>query len=145
MAFPLPVSHAVAYLGGGELSPSLRPGRPAALPVAQGVTEVTLDEPDGGRRTLPVRDGLARIEGLELPGRYTVRERGVGSSEARMFAVNVADELESAIAPRPHQSVQAPSNVKTAEIPTPFESWPALLALGLAALTIEWWRGGRRA
>jgi len=144
IGFPLLVSNAVAQLGGGALSPSLPPGRPAILPVAPGVAEVTLDEPDGSRRALPLKDGLARIEGLELPGRYTVRERGSGAGEARMFAVNVADEVESQIAPRPRPAVEAPSAVRTAEIPTPFEPWPLLIGFGLLALSVEWWRAGRR-
>jgi hypothetical protein len=105
---------------------------------------VTLEEPDGGRRSLPVRDGLVRIDGVEVPGRYTLRERGAGAGEPRAFAVNVADEAESAIAPRQRPAVAAQNQIRTAEIPTPFEVWPALVALGLVALSVEWWRAGRR-
>ena len=101
--------------------------------------------PDGTARPLPVQAASVRLVGLELPGRYTVRERGEGAAEARVFSINVADEAESDVTPRQWPAVQA--NAPRSEQPslTPMEYWPALLGLGLLIFGAEWWRFGRRA
>jgi Ca-activated chloride channel homolog len=144
LAFPLLVSNAVAFLSGGELTPSLEPGRSASLPVAPGVRQVRLETPDGNARTLPVQGASVRLEQLEQPGRYTVREQGDAAGQARVFSVNVADEAESDITPRPRPALQA--TVQRPEQPslTPTDLWPALLALGLVVFSAEWWRYGRQ-
>ena len=143
LAFPLLVSNAVAFLSGGELTPSLPPGRSATLPVGPGVREVRLEGPEG-TRTLSVEGSSVRLERLEAPGRYTVRERGDGAGEARTFSINVADEAESDLTPRPRATVEAAT--RRAEQPSlsRIDYWPALLALGLVVFSAEWWRFGRR-
>jgi len=145
IAFPLLVANAVAFLGGGDLAPSLLPGRVATLPVAPGVTQVTLETPSGERRRLPIEQGSVRLDDVEQPGRYTVRESGSGAGEPRIFAVNVADEVESAIAPRERPSISAPSAQAGSGTVTPFEIWPYLVLGALLLLTLEWWRSSRNA
>lgn len=144
LAFPLLVSNAVAFLGGGELTPSLPPGRRATLPIAPGVRDVRLDLPDGSNRTLPVEGASVRLDQLELPGRYTVRERGDGAGEARVFSVNVANEAESDLAPREWPTLAGPQRPRQQASVTPLEIWPMMLALGFVILGAEWWRFGRR-
>ena len=144
LAFPLLISNAVAFLSGGELTPSLAPGRSVTLPVAPGVREVRLEAPDGSVRTLPAEGASVRLERIELPGRYTVRERGDAGGEPRSFSVNVADEAESDLTPRPRPPIQAAAPGREERSLTRAEYWPALLALGLVLLGAEWWRFGRR-
>jgi Ca-activated chloride channel family protein len=144
LAFPLILSNAVAFLGGGETAPYLAPGRIADVPVTPGVREVRLERPDGPASTLAVRGSSVTIQGLEQPGRYAIRELGAGAGEARVFSINVANEAESDIAPRQRAAVAGPPPPVERASTSPFEIWPALLALGLVVLGAEWWRFGRR-
>jgi hypothetical protein len=145
IAFPLLVANAVSFLGGGDLTPSLVPGRVASLPVAPGVTQVTLETPTGERRRLPIEQGSIRLDDVELPGRYVVRETGAGAGDPRLFAVNIADEVESAIAPRQREAVSAPTAPGSGAGVTPLEIWPYLVLGALLVLILEWWRSSRHA
>jgi Ca-activated chloride channel family protein len=144
IAFPLLVANAVSFLGGGDLSPSLLPGRNVNLPVAPGISSLTLETPDGQQRRLTPEQGSVRLEETELPGRYTIRETGAGAGEPRIFAVNVADDAESAITPRPHEAVTVAPKSGDGNVTTPFEIWPFLVGGTLLLLVFEWWRFGRR-
>jgi hypothetical protein len=144
IAFPLLVANAVSFLGGGDLAPSLVPGRTVSLPVAPGVTGLTLETPDGEQRRLTQEQGSVRLEEIELPGRYVIRETGTAAGEPRIFAVNVADDAESSIAPRPREAVTVPPKPGDDQIVTPLEIWPFLVGGALLLLVFEWWRFGRR-
>lgn len=144
IAFPLLVANAISFLGGGDLTPSLIPGRTATLPIPPGVTGVTLEQPDGQEKRLNPEQGAVRLEEIELPGRYVIRETGVGAGEPRIFAVNVADEGESAIAPKQRAAVTVPPKPGDDAIATPLEIWPFLVSGALLLLVFEWWRFGRR-
>jgi hypothetical protein len=144
IAFPLLVANAVSFLGGGELSPSLVPGHPVNLPVGPGITSVNLEQPDGDSRNLTPEQGSVRLDEIEMPGRYTIREVGAGAGDPRIFAVNVADGAESSIAPRPHDAVSVPPTPGSEKIVTPYEIWPFLVGGALLFLVFEWWRFGRR-
>jgi hypothetical protein len=144
IAFPLLVANAISFLGGGDLAPSLVPGRTVTLPVAPGIGQVTLETPDGQPRRLRPEQGSVRFDEVELPGRYVIREVGAGVGEPRVFAVNVADEAESSIAPRPRPPVTVPSPGGDGTVVRPLEIWPYLVAGALLLLVFEWWRFGRR-
>jgi hypothetical protein len=144
IAFPLLVANAISYLGGGDLSPSLPPGRSVTLPVAPGITDVTLETPDGQQRKLKPAQGSVQLDEIELPGRYVIRETGAGSGEPRIFAVNMTDDAESAITPRPRQAVPVPTSPGDGTTTTPLEIWPYLVMGALLLLALEWWRFGRR-
>ncbi|MCC7369735.1 MAG: BatA and WFA domain-containing protein [Chloroflexi bacterium] len=144
IAFPLLVANAVSYLGGGDLSPSLPPGRSVSLPVAPGITEVTLESPSGQQTRLKPEQGSVRLDEIELPGRYTIRETGLGAGEPRIFAVNMADDAESSITPRARQAAPAPPRPGDGTTTTPLEIWPYLVMGALLLLVLEWWRFGRR-
>jgi hypothetical protein len=144
IAFPLLVANAVSFLGGGDLSPSLEPGRTVTLPVAPGVTQVSLEIPDGQVRRLQPEQGSIRLEEVELPGRYVIRETGAASGEPRIFSVNMADDTESAIAPKARDAVTVPAAPGDDKIVTPLEIWPYLVVGALLLLVLEWWRFGRR-
>lgn len=144
IAFPLLVANAISFLGGGDLAPSLTPGRTVSLPIAPGVTGITLETPDGDQRKLTPEQGSVRLEEIELPGRYVIRETGAAAGEPRIFAVNVADDAESSIAPRPRQAVTVPPKSGDDQIVTPLELWPFLVGGALLLLVFEWWRFGRR-
>ena len=94
----------LALRGGGEV-------RPAAAGVVQGdaVPEGGQVEglgargrPDrlvalaGEQRRLPADQGSVRLDEIEVPGRYVIREVGSGAGEPRIFAVNVTDEVSVA-------------------------------------------------
>jgi Ca-activated chloride channel family protein len=144
IAFPLLVANAISFLGGGDLAPSLVPGRTVTLPVPPGVTSVLLETPEGEQRRLTPEQGSVRLEEIELPGRYALREAGVGAGEPRVFAVNVADDAESSIAPHPRQAVTVPPTPGDDQLVTPLEFWPFLVGGALLLLVFEWWRFGLR-
>lgn len=144
IAFPLLVANAISFLGGGDLAPSLVPGRTVNLPVPPNVTGVTLETPDGQQRRLTPEQGSVRLEEIELPGRYVIRETGPGAGEPRIFAVNMTDDVESAISPRPREAVTVPPRPGDGQIVTPLEIWPFLVGGALLLLVFEWWRFGRR-
>ena len=144
IAFPLLVANAISFLGGGDLAPSLLPGRTVSLPVAPNITSVSLELPDGQEKRLTIEGGAVRLEEIELPGRYVIREAGVGAGEPRIFAVNMADDVESSIAPRQRPAVSAPPKPGDGQIVTPLEIWPFLVGAALLFLVFEWWRFGRR-
>jgi hypothetical protein len=144
IAFPLLVANAISFLGGGDLAPSLVPGRTVTLPVPPGVTSVLLETPEGEQRRLTPEQGSVRLEEIELPGRYALREAGVGAGEPRVFAVNVADDAESSIAPHPRQAVTVPPTPGDDQLVTSLEFWPFLVGGALLLLFFEWWRFGLR-
>ena len=144
LAFPLLVSNAVAFLGSGELAPSLPPGRSAILPVAAGVREVQLESPDGSFRQLKLQGESAEVERPETPGRYAIRERGASAGQVRFFSINVASESESELTPRLWPPVQPGPREPERQSVSPLTLWPWLLGLGLLILSVEWWRFGRR-
>ncbi|MCC6175021.1 MAG: BatA and WFA domain-containing protein [Chloroflexi bacterium] len=144
IAFPLLVANAISFLGGGDLSPSLPPGKSVTLPTRPGVREVLLDLLGGEKRRLPVENGNVRLDGLDQPGRYVVREQGSGAGDPRVFSINLTDEVESAIAPHARPPIAAVVKTGEDDILTPLEVWPYLVGLGLLLLTLEWWRFGRR-
>jgi hypothetical protein len=144
LAFPLIVSNAVAFLGGGDTVPYLEPGRIADVPITPGVREVRLERPDGSASLLPVGGSSVVLQGLEQPGRYALREQGTGAGEPRVFSINVANEAESDIAPRQRAAASGPPPPADRASTSPLEIWFPLLALGLVVLGAEWWRFGRR-
>ena len=75
---------------------------------APGISAIDLEQPDGEHRSLKPEQGSVRLDEIEMPGRYVIRETGSGAGDPRIFAVNVADDTESAIAPRPHDAVTVP-------------------------------------
>jgi hypothetical protein len=145
IAFPLLVANAISFLGGGDLTPSLAPGRVATLPEPPGVSLVTLETPSGEQRRLPIEQGSVRLDDAELPGRYIVRETGPAAGEPRIFAVNIADEVESAIAPKQRPAIPAPPTTSGDASVTPLQIWPYLVLGALVLLILEWWRSGRHA
>jgi Ca-activated chloride channel family protein len=144
IAFPLLVSNAVSFLTGGELGPSLDPGVSTTVPVGLDVRDVQLEGPDRTVRQLPVEAGAVVLDRLDLPGRYTLRERGGSAREPRVFSINVADEAESAIAPRQLAAASSATRIQEQLSVTATELWPLLLMLGLVVFGAEWWRFGRR-
>ncbi|MFN8637700.1 MAG: BatA and WFA domain-containing protein [Chloroflexota bacterium] len=144
IAFPLLVANAISFLGGGDLAPSLIPGRTVTLPVGPGISSISLEMPNGEQKRLTPEQGSVRLEEIELPGRYVIRESGVGAGEPRIFAVNMTDDVESSIAPKQRPAVTVPPKPGSESILTPLEIWPYLLTGVLLLLVFEWWRFGRR-
>jgi hypothetical protein len=144
IAFPLLVANAISFLGGGDLAPSLIPGRTVNLPVGPGISSVSLETPNGEQRNLKPEQGSVRLDEVELPGRYVIREAGSGAGDPRIFAVNVTDDAESSIAPRPRDPVTVAPKPGSDQIVTPFEIWPFLVGGTLLLLVFEWWQFGRR-
>lgn len=148
LAFPLLVANAVSYVAGGELTPSLAPGRAVSLPVTPGIREVRLDSPGGAPRSLSVEGSSVTLERLELPGQYTVREgssasRGEVGDVGRVFSVNVVNEAESNPRARSWPPVEVAMPRSEQPSLTSLELWPYLLGLGLLLLGAEWARFGR--
>ena len=76
IAFPLLVANAVSFLGGGDLAPSLLArAAPVNLPVARASRGQPGDAVWRATRLTP-EQGCVRLEDVELPGRYMIREAG---------------------------------------------------------------------
>ncbi|MGI8589304.1 MAG: BatA domain-containing protein [Chloroflexia bacterium] len=148
VAFPILMSNLVGWLAPGsslELPPRLTVGSALALhplPEADRVTVTTPAGPDMPSRqvSLPAGNGVSFGDTAEL-GLYrvdqTAKGKPVGATE--YFAVNLLDRAEADIAPRASLELQGHAIAGTKGAAGPEEIAPALLALAMLLLLLEWW------
>jgi hypothetical protein len=120
-------------------------GRVLEVPVSSAATSATVTLPGGATRTVPVKDGRAVLLGLDK-GFYKLATPGQAESEATMFAANLADPDESAIAPVAELRVNG-AEARPAEgfqIGVRRELWIYLLAAVLVVTAVEWLTYHRR-
>lgn len=101
--------------------------------------------PDGAERRVPVKDGRAVFLGQQA-GFYTLTTGKQGAEETTMFAANLSDPVESAIAPADELEVgETPAGeVAGFEIGVRREIWVYLLAAVLLVVALEWLTYHRR-
>jgi hypothetical protein len=139
-AFPLLMANLVEWLDplAGVAAP--RPGAPVSLPPGSQVRT-----PD--QRTLTVGEAGVFAD-TETPGLYEVSG---GPRAGLLFAVNLTDEAESAVAPQPHpelarQALPEAAAAEPIQVPRQELWWP-LTGLALALLGGEWllycWKRGQ--
>ncbi|MCS6800791.1 MAG: VWA domain-containing protein [Chloroflexota bacterium] len=132
VAFPALIANAVDWLLSAPAE-SVEPGTAVRLPSG---LQGDLVGPDGRRQ--PAAD-LALTDATERAGLYQLRR--LGADPLALFAVNVASESESDIAPR-QVSVEPP--LPSAALPVGrlseegIEFWPYLVAGVLFLLLVEW-------
>jgi len=145
-SFPVFVLNVLQYLGGtteASTLASVRPGRPVMLRLETPANELTVVAPNGRRETIKRgRQDAFYFAETDLVGSYEVRD---GDGVVQRFAVNLFDERESEIDPRPEfraggQDVQRTETASVARK----EGWKLLLLLALAVLLIEWYIYNRR-
>ncbi|MBM4439139.1 MAG: VWA domain-containing protein [Candidatus Rokubacteria bacterium] len=142
VAFPLILSNGLRWLhpaGLDQASLQLAAGSPILLPVAHGVSAVTVTTPAGRSVKAQVTRGVASFTETDEVGVYTLASpRG----EMRV-AVNLTDADESNLAPRPLPAAAAPPAEAAAPIPIQRELWPLFVAIAVALLILEallYWR-----
>lgn len=147
-SFPVFAMNVLRYLGGvartGDM-PSVKPGQPIILRTESLADRVTVQRPDG-RRTEILRQGTNQfvITDTDQLGVYRVFE-GRGAKPTRQFAVNLFDNRESDLKPRPtielgHEEVAGVGGLE----PARKELWRWLLGAGLVVLAFEWYVYNRR-
>lgn len=124
---------------------SFKTGEVWHIPAASAAEVATLEMPDGSKRSLPIKDGRAIFLGQQA-GFYKVSTGAAGAEETHMFAANLSNAAESAIAPVPELSVDGrPAGpVSEFKIGVRREIWVYLLAVVLAITAIEWLTYHRR-
>lgn len=159
VGFPLFVSNAVRWLRPtlGDLGMAqVRAGQTGAFPLPKGAVEAAVVGPSGGRRIVEVVDGALRLPPLGETGIYSYQVRGreadgsLGrwTAETR-FAVNLADEAASHLAPRGRlpvgpEELGVLGTYQTPPGPVRQELWHWALAVALAAMLLETWLEWRR-
>jgi uncharacterized membrane protein len=142
VAFPLILSNGLRWLhpaGLDQASLQLSAGQPILLPVAHGVTAVTVTTPGGRSVKGQITRGVASFTETDQVGIYTVAS---GRGEMRV-AVNLTDVEESNLVPRPLPASAPPSPEASAPIPIQRELWPLFVAIAVALLLLEgllYWR-----
>lgn len=124
---------------------SFRTGEVWRIPAPSSAHIAKLERPDGTERVVPVKDGRAIFLGQQA-GFYKLRTGAEGAEEESMFAANLSDPLESAIAPVPELKVgdQTAGEVGGFAVGVRREIWLWLL-LGVVAISaIEWLTYHRR-
>lgn len=145
VAFPMLVANTMAYLDTDSTDPIVQPGRTVTIPLAPDAREITLETPDGSRRTLRPGSDVVRIDTGDQVGRYVVRQRlANGDVVTRAFFVQLFGESETDTTPRDHSAWAPPQPLP--ELPTrPGPSlWQPFVALGALLLGAEWWLFARR-
>lgn len=147
------VPNALEWLGasGDALAlAGLQPGATAAIRIPGSASNVRLLHPDGHEESISMREpGQFNYGPILRVGIYTVSWDEAGQSErpTRRFAVNLLNPAESVIVPAENLTfaneavsgaqLVAGSNARSA-------LWPALLAVALLLLVLEWWVYQRR-
>lgn len=124
---------------------SFKTGEVWHIPAASSADTATLEMPDGSKRGVPVKDGRAVFLG-QLAGFYKLSTGAPGAEETHMFAANLSDPAESAIAPVQELKVgsRAAGQVGEFKIGVRRELWVYLLAAVLVVTAIEWLTYHRR-
>lgn len=127
---------------------SFRTGTVWSIPASSASESATLELPDGSKRSVPIKDGRAVFLGQEA-GFYKISTGATppgGAEDVTMFAANLADPQESAIAPRAKLSVdgRAAGEVGEFKIGVRREMWVYLLLAVLLVTTLEWLTFHRR-
>ncbi|HYE91555.1 MAG TPA: VWA domain-containing protein, partial [Terriglobales bacterium] len=142
VAFPLILSNGLRWLhpaGLDQASLQLSAGSPILLPVAHGVSTVTVTTPAGRSVKAQVTRGVASFTETDEVGVYTLASpRG----EMRV-AVNLTDADESNLAPRPLPAAAARPAEAAAPVPIQRDLWPLFVAIAVALLILEallYWR-----
>jgi uncharacterized membrane protein len=142
VAFPLILSNSLRWLhpaGIDQSSLQLAAGQPILLPVAHGVSSVTVSTPSGRSVKAPITRGVVSFTETDEVGIYTLT-----SAKGQMrVAVNLADAEESNLAPRPLPGDDRPSPEAAAPIPVQRELWQVFVALAVLLLLMEallYWR-----
>ncbi|HEV8643254.1 MAG TPA: VWA domain-containing protein [Methylomirabilota bacterium] len=136
VAFPLILSNGLRWLhpaGLDQSSLQLAVGQPILLPVAHGVSEVTVTTPGGRRVKAHVTRGVVSFTETDEVGVYTL---GTARGEMRV-AVNLADAEESNIAPRPLPAASGRDPEAATPIPIQRELWQLFVLIAVILLVIE--------
>jgi Ca-activated chloride channel homolog len=127
---------------------SFRTGTVWSIPASSAADTATLELPDGTKRSVPIKDGRAVFLGQEA-GFYKISTGSAqagGAEDVTMFAANLADPQESAIAPHDKLEVdgRVAGEVGEFKIGVRREMWVYLLLAVLLVTTLEWLTFHRR-
>jgi len=134
--------------GLGELAdlPSLSPGDMLRLRLPDGVSQVTLEGPDGRTEPMAARDGEASWGPIRRVGAYRVTWTGPrGQAEERWVAVNQFDPGECDVAAADSLELAGSMAASGGARMAAMELWPWLVGVTLLLLLWEWWLHHRRA
>ncbi len=142
VAFPLILSNGLRWLhpsGLDQASFQLATGQPILLPVAHGVTSVTVTTPGGRSVKAPVTRGMVSFAETDEVGIYVL---ATARGDTRV-AVNLMDADESDLTPRPLPASAGAAAAPPAPVPIQRELWPLLVMIAAALLVAEallYWR-----
>jgi uncharacterized membrane protein len=142
IAFPLILSNGLRWLhpaGLDQSSLQFAAGQPILLPVAHGVSSVTVTTPSGRTVKAPVTRGVVSFTDTDEVGVYSLT---TARGETRV-AVNLMDADESNLAPRPLPATAGAVTAAPAPIPIQRELWPLFVLLAAALLAVDallYWR-----
>jgi uncharacterized membrane protein len=142
VAFPLILSNTLRWLHPAALEQSslqLSAGQAILLPVAHGISSVTVNTPSGRAVKALVTRGVVSFTDTDEVGVYTL-------STARgdlKVAVNLGDGDESDVTPHPLPPPPAATAAASPPVPIQRELWPLFVLVAAALLTLEgvlYWR-----
>src|SRR5207247_989274 len=122
-----------------QSSLQLAAGQPILLPVAHGVTSVSVTTPHGRVVKALVTRGMVSFTDTDEVGVYTLSS---ARGETRV-AVNLMDAEESNLQPRPLPAFSGPPAAAPAPVPIQRELWPLFVLIAALLLAVEgllYWR-----
>jgi len=152
VSFPIFLTNAVRWLtaaGGLGASQEETPtGGVASLTLPPGASSVTVQRPDGSKTALaaPANGGIMLVDDTRQAGVYHARTSG---GQDFPFAVNLDSRDESVLAAQNPPALNHPG-ISSAVTPLPRarrakdDLWPALAAVALGLLLLEWFVFHRR-
>ena len=145
-AFPLFVQRSAAWLRGPgrHFSPTQIPaGESWSIRVPLSQRELILRTPDGEGFVYEIEGGELLFDRTSAAGIYRYSRQDPFGDAHRYFAVTLADESESDIAPRAAIAPDpAAGEREPALAANTFALWPWLAMAALLLLGLEWWLGG---
>ena len=153
VSFPIFLTNSVRWLtaaGGLGASQEETPaGGVASLTLPPGAASVTIQRPDGGKTAVaaPAAGGVVLIDDTREAGVYHAKTSG---GQDFPFAVNMDSREESTLAVQNPPALNHPGAAVAANTPLPRsrrakdDLWPALAAVALGLLLLEWFVFHRR-